>query len=297
MAEKYEIKEYTIKEEPFYLPQSNEIDFFEMCFNNKIPIALIGPTGCGKTRLVEHMAWRLGKKLAAVEKKKQDEGKEDSTRPFVTISCHEDLSANDLIGRYILKGQEGVWQDGPLLTAVKHGGICYLDEVVEARKDTAVVLHSLSDYRRTISVEKLGEIYEAHPDFFLVISWNPNYQNISKNLKQSTRQRFETLKLGYPSSELETKIVAKESGVEEKMAKCIVEIGGKIRNLKGKGLDEGASTRLLVYAGQLIKAGAEPKAVLENIVNSISDDIHDDTYSSIKKGINEVIENYLPRKK
>ncbi len=291
----YEIRRYAIEEEPFYLPQSDEIEIFEKCHKNKIPVALIGPTGCGKTRFIEYMAWKLGQKLTTVKKKRQGEDENGKT-PFITVSCHEDIGANDLIGRYILKGQEGIWQDGPILTAVKYGGICYLDEIVEARKDTTVVLHSLSDYRRTLTVEKLGEVHKAHDNFFLAISWNPNYQNISKNLKQSTRQRFWTIKFGYPSEELETKIIAKETGIDNKIARCIADVGQKIRNLKGKGLDEGASTRLLVYAGCLIKDGLEPRAVLENIVNSISDDIHAEAYAAINRGISENIENFLPKK-
>jgi nitric oxide reductase NorQ protein len=208
---------------------------------------LKGPTGCGKTRFLEHMAWKL-------------------SRPLVTIACHEDLTASDLVGRFLLKRQETTWADGPLSLAVKYGAICYLDEVVEARKDTTVVIHPLTDDRRVLPQEKKGLLLEAHPDFLLVISYNPGYQSVMKDLKHSTRQRFMAIEFSYPPAELEKKIIMEESGVADGLADQLVKLGGMVRNLQQHGLEEGVSTRLLVYAGKLISKGIAPASACEAAV-------------------------------
>src|SRR5919202_4959511 len=233
------IEEYTVVEEPFYLAVGREVELFEAAHAARLPVMLKGPTGCGKTRFVEHMAWRLG-------------------RPLITVACHEDLSATDLVGRFLLEGNETVWHDGPLTAAVRHGAICYLDEVVEARKDTIVLIHPLTDDRRILPVEKRGTILQATDDFLLVVSYNPGYQSVLKDLKQSTRQRFVSLEFDYPPPEMETEIVAREGGVDETMARDLVVIGQKVRNLRGHGLEEGVSTRLLIYAAQMIALGIPP---------------------------------------
>lgn len=228
---------FTIDREPFYLPADNEVHLFEAAWQSRLPVLLKGPTGCGKTRFIRHMAWRLKK-------------------PLITIACHEDLFASDLLGRYLLKHDQTVWMDGPLTRAVRMGAICYLDEIVEARKDTTVVIHPLTDDRRMLSIDKKGEVLTAHPDFLLVISYNPGYQSVLKDLKQSTRQRFVALEFDYPPAEQETQIVVREGGVDEKVARHLVLLAGKIRNVREQGLIEGASTRLLIYAAQLIRNGA-----------------------------------------
>src|SRR5438105_10334958 len=238
MAERA-IEEYVVTDEPFYLSVGREVELFEAASSACLPIMLKGPTGCGQTRFVEHMAWRLG-------------------RPLITVACHEDLSATDLVGRFLLEGEETVWHDGPLTAAVRHGAICYLDEVVEARKDTVVIIHPLTDDRRRLPIEKRGTILDAPPDFMLVISYNPGYQSVLKDLKQSTRQRFLSIEFDYPPAEAEIQIIVREGGVNEAMAKDLVKIGEKVRNLKGHGLEEGVSTRLLVYAAQLIARGVNP---------------------------------------
>src|SRR5438874_6434093 len=221
------IEEYKIADEPYYLPVDNEIGLFEAAHAAHLPVILKGPTGCGKTRFVEHMAWRLG-------------------RPLITVACHEDLSATDLVGRFLLEGEETVWHDGPLTTAVRHGAICYLDEVVEARKDTVVIIHPLTDDRRRLPIEKRGTILDAPSDFMLVVSYNPGYQSILKDLKQSTRQRFIALEFDYPPPELEAEIVAKEGGIEQPVARDLVLIGQKVRTRRGHGSAEGVTTRLLI---------------------------------------------------
>ncbi len=227
---------YTIDSEPFYLSTGDEIRMFEAAAAARLPIMLKGPTGCGKTRFVEHMAFRLH-------------------RPLITVACHEDLFASDLIGRYLLKDDETVWVDGPLTRAVRMGAICYLDEIVEARKDTTVVIHPLTDDRRTLSIDKKGEVIRAHPDFLMVISYNPGYQSVLKDLKQSTRQRFVALCFDYPEAVAESKIVATEGGISMDTARRLVTLAGKIRNIREHGLTEGASTRLLIYAAHLMKNG------------------------------------------
>lgn len=258
-------EKYRIKKEPFYLPTNNEIELFTAAYRNKLPVMLKGPTGCGKTRFVQYMAWRLG-------------------RPLITVACHEDLSATDLVGRFLLEGEETVWHDGPLTTAVKIGGICYLDEVVEARKDTIVLIHPLTDDRRILPIEKLGTLLEAPEEFMLVISYNPGYQSVLKDLKQSTRQRFVSLEFTYPSFENEVRIVMHEGGVDEETARDLVRIGQKARNLKGHGLEEGVSTRLLVYAAQLIQSGLSPYEACEAaIIQTITDD------AEIQRSLREIV--------
>ena len=233
--------EFAIKEEPFYRSVSDEVEGFERAWNAKIPVILKGPTGCGKTRFVSHMAHKLG-------------------RPLITVACHEDLTASDLVGRYLLEGDETVWVDGPLSAAMRLGAILYLDEVVEARKDTMVVIHPLADHRRSLLIDKLGEVLQAADGFMLVISYNPGYQSILKDLKPSTRQRFISFEFEYPPPEVEQAVVQAESGVDEATAKTLVRIAGKVHNLTDRGLEEGVSTRLLVYAGQLMAHGSGPEA-------------------------------------
>ena len=229
-----------IRSEPYYLASGNEISVFETAYDARLPVMLKGPTGCGKTRFMEYMAFRL-------------------KRPLISVSCHEDLFASDLIGRFLLKNEETVWVDGPLTRAVRMGAICYLDEVVEARKDTTVVIHPLTDNRRTLHIDKKGETVPAHPDFLIVISYNPGYQSLLKDLKQSTRQRFVSLEFQYPAPEKEVEIVSHEGQVDMDMAVRLVSLGGKIRNLREHGLTEGAGTRLLIYAAQLIRRGIPMK--------------------------------------
>jgi nitric oxide reductase NorQ protein len=245
---------YTIGSEPFYLSSGDEIGLFEAAAATRLPIMLKGPTGCGKTRFVEYMAYRL-------------------KRPLITVACHEDLFASDLIGRYLLKDDETVWVDGPLTRAVRMGAICYLDEVVEARKDTTVVIHPLTDNRRVLSIDKKGEVIRAHPDFLMVISYNPGYQSVLKDLKQSTRQRFVALTFGYPEPVDETHIVATEGQVDGETAERLVTLAGKIRNIREHGLTEGASTRLLIYAAHLIRQGIDFKnACIAALCQPLTDD-------------------------
>jgi len=247
-------EEHFIEKEPYYEPIGDEIEVFEAAYRQKLPVLLKGPTGCGKTRFMEHMAWRL-------------------KRPLITVSCHDDLTASDLVGRYLVTGGETVWVDGPLARAVRNGAICYLDEIVEARKDTTVVIHPLTDHRRNLPLEKKGELVHAHPDFQIVISYNPGYQSLMKDLKTPTKQRFGALDFSYPDAAVETEIVAHESGISLDMAKNLVHIGERARNLKGHGLDEGLSTRMLIYAGSLISKGVAPLAACRvALVRPITDD-------------------------
>ena len=228
------------REEPFYLAAGNEIAVFEECHRRGLAVMLKGPTGCGKTRFVEHMAWSLG-------------------RPLVTLACNEDMTASDLVGRYLLDANGTAWHDGPLTLAVRYGAICYLDEVVEARQDTTVVIHPLTDARRILPLDKKGEVLHAHPDFQLVVSYNPGYQSSAKDMKPSTRQRFAALEFDYPDAALETEIVAHEAGIPSELARTLVGIGQRSRTLKHHGLDEGISTRMLIYAGVLIRDGVAPR--------------------------------------
>ncbi len=247
-------EEFLIKEEPYYEPIAKEIDIFQAAFRQQLPVLLKGPTGCGKTRFMQHMAWRL-------------------KRPFITVSCHDDLTATDLVGRYLITANETVWVDGPMARAVRLGAILYLDEIVEARKDTTVVIHPLADDRRVLPIEKTGELLTAGPEFCLAISYNPGYQSVLKDLKQSTRQRFVALEFNYPSAMLEKKIVRRETGVDETMAERLVKFAAMTRNLKGSGLDEGASTRLLVHAGKLMSTGIDARTACRTaIAEALTDD-------------------------
>ena len=249
-----------VTSEPYYLPLADEVAEFEAAYAGRLPVLLKGPTGCGKTRFVEHMTWRLF-------------GGADIDEHLVTVSCHEDLTGTDLVGRYLLKGDETLWQDGPLTHAVREGSICYLDEIVEARKDTTVLIHSLTDHRRVLPIDKTGELLHAHDDFLLVISYNPGYQSILKDLKTSTRQRFVSLTFDYPDEAREAAIVAHESGVDAAVAERLAVIGAKVRNLREHGFREGVSTRLLIYAGQLVGHGIEPRRAAQvAIVEAVSDD-------------------------
>jgi nitric oxide reductase NorQ protein len=248
------IDQYKIRQEPYYRQTANEVQLYDAAYGARLPVMLKGPTGCGKSRFVEYMAWRLG-------------------RPLITVACNEDMTASDLVGRFLLDKEGTKWQDGPLTTAARIGAICYLDEVVEARQDTTVVIHPLTDHRRNLPLDKKGELLQAHADFQLVISYNPGYQSLMKDLKQSTKQRFAALDFDYPEAEMEAEIVARESGIDAKTAGKLVQIAHRARNLKGHGLDEGISTRLLVYAGQLIHKGVEPLAACGmTLVRPLTDD-------------------------
>ncbi|MEO9653523.1 AAA family ATPase [Marinomonas sp.] len=248
------LNEYLINQDPYYLAVGNEVKHFEAAYADRMPIMLKGPTGCGKTRFVEYMAWKLQK-------------------PLITVSCHEDMTASDLVGRYLLDEKGTVWQDGPLTLAARYGAICYLDEIVEARQDTTVVIHSLTDSRRVLPLEKKNEMLTAHPDFQVVISYNPGYQSVLKDLKESTKQRFGAIDCYYPTAELEAKIIAHESGVDDKTSKLLVNIAEQTRHLKGHGLDEGASTRMLIHVGKLISRGIPLHEACEfGLILPITDD-------------------------
>ena len=240
--------------EPFYLPSGDEAIIFEHCHERGLAVMLKGPTGCGKTRFVEHMAWRLG-------------------RPLVTISCHDDLTASDLVGRFLIRHDGTAWQDGPLSRAVREGAICYLDEVVEARQDTVVVLHSLTDYRRILPVDKTGETIPAAPGFQLVVSYNPGYQRMLKDLKPSTRQRFVALDFDFPPAQREAAIIEREGGVDLATALALVSLGHRLRALRDRGLAEVPSTRLLIAAAGLIASGIpEKRACYSAVISPLSDD-------------------------
>jgi nitric oxide reductase NorQ protein len=250
---------------PFYLPQGDECEIFAAAHANSLPILLKGPTGCGKTRFVAHMAAKLG-------------------RPLYTVACHDDLSAADLIGRYLLKGGETVWVDGPLTRAVREGAICYLDEVVEARKDVTVVLHPLTDDRRILPIDRTGEELEAARGFMLVASYNPGYQNILKTLKPSTRQRFVSLEFDFPKPEHEVPVVMRESGIGEDRARNLVRLANKLRGLKGQDLEEGVSTRLVVYAATLIHQGMPvDRAIRTAMIEPLTDD------PDVKAGLRDLV--------
>ncbi|WP_249123205.1 MULTISPECIES: CbbQ/NirQ/NorQ/GpvN family protein [unclassified Bradyrhizobium] len=248
------LDQYRIADEPYYRPVGDEVALFSAAYASRMPVMLKGPTGCGKTRFIEYMAWRLG-------------------RPLITVACHEDMTAADLVGRWLLDPQGTIWNDGPLTTAVRLGAICYLDEIVEARQDTTVVIHPLTDDRRVLPLEKRGELIRAHSDFQLVISYNPGYQSAIKDLKESTKQRFAALDFGYPERPVEAEIVAREAGIDPNLADLLVGIAGHSRNLKGQGLDEGASTRMLINAGRLIGCGIDLDDACETtIVVPLTDD-------------------------
>ncbi|HET7036563.1 MAG TPA: CbbQ/NirQ/NorQ/GpvN family protein [Thermomicrobiaceae bacterium] len=260
-----------VSEQPYYLPIADEVTIFEAAYARRLPVMLKGPTGVGKTRFLRHMAHRLG-------------------RPLVTVACHDDLTTSDLLGRYLIKGDETVWIDGPLTYALRIGAICYLDEIVEARKDTTVIIHPLTDDRRRLRIEKTDELIIAPPEFLLVVSYNPGYQSLLKNLKPSTRQRFVALDFDFPPPELEAEIVAHESSVDPAIAGQLVRLGTLIRNLSDSGLDEPASTRLLIYAGQLIGGGITPRRACElAIAAPITDD------QTIQSAVLDLVATVFPR--
>jgi nitric oxide reductase NorQ protein len=248
------LDDYRIPDEPYYRPVGGEITVFEAAYADRIPMMLKGPTGCGKTRFMEYMAWRL-------------------RRPLITVACHEDMTASDLVGRYLLDAEGTVWHDGPLTLAVRYGAICYLDEIVEARQDTTVVIHPLTDDRRVLPLEKKNELIKAHDDFQIVISYNPGYQSVLKDLKESTKQRFAALDFGFPEPDVEAEILTHEAAISADLAERLIKVGQRSRNLKGHGLDEGASTRMLVHAGRLIDKGTSFETACEvAMVLPITDD-------------------------
>ena len=252
-------------EAPFYQPQGDECELFAAAAAQNLPVLLKGPTGCGKTRFVAHMAAKLG-------------------RPLYTVACHDDLTAADLVGRHLIGDGKTVWCDGPLTRAVREGGICYLDEVVEARKDTTVVLHPLADDRRILPIDRTGELLEAPPSFMLVVSYNPGYQNLLKGMKPSTRQRFVSIRFDFPRAEQEEAILLGETGCAPDLARRLVTIAGALRALKDRDLEEAASTRLLIYAALLVKDGMDPVAACRvGIVESLTDD------PEVAEGLMEVV--------
>ena len=264
-----DVADFMVEHDPFYLPVGGEVELFENASRASIPVILKGPTGCGKTRFVSYMARRLG-------------------RPLVTVACHEDLTASDLVGRYLLNADETVWVDGPMTAAVRHGAILYLDEVVEARKDTMVVIHPLTDHRRVLTIERLAQVLPAPDDFMLVVSYNPGYQSVLKELKQSTRQRFVALDFGYPPASIETKVVATEGGVSPAVAASLVKVAEKVRNLTSRGLEEGVSTRLLVHAARLISLGTPAReAAAAAFERTLTDD------PDLQRSIREVVADYF----
>ncbi len=264
------IRQFQVRERPFYAEIGREREVFLTAFRRQVPLLLKGPTGCGKTRFVESMAYELD-------------------LPLVTVSCHEDLSAADLVGRYLFRDNQTVWEDGPLTLAVRYGGICYLDEIVEARNDTTVIIHSLTDHRRILYIDKTQEVVRAHADFMMVLSYNPGYQNITKDLKESTKQRFSALSFTYPPPETEARILIEESGVGPASARTLADMGARIRNLKGFGLNEGVSTRLLVYAGKLMASGLDPVISCRVAIRDVLTDDPD-----VAASVADVIALYFP---
>ncbi len=282
----YIIEEYHLTEEPYYVPVGDEVELFEAAYQQRIPLIFKGPTGCGKTRFVEYMSYRLGQPLTRVKQTDSSNGdhSDGDNIPLVTIACHEDLTASDLVGRYLLEGDSTVWIDGPLTRAVKVGGICYLDEIVEARKDTTVLIHPLTDHRRILPVEKRGELLEAADGFLLILSYNPGYQSALKDLKHSTRQRFVSIEFDYPPRDIEAEIIQHESGASADDSLQLAKLGEKVRNLREHGLGEGASTRLLIYAGKLMAQGIAPRRACQVAVNwAVTDD------AAVQKSIEEII--------
>ncbi len=270
------VEDFRLTVEPFYLPIQDEVELFETAYADKVPVLLKGPTGVGKTRFVEYMSWRLHNRGG--------HGGHEEGVPLITVACHEDLTASDLVGRYLLEGDETRWIDGPVTRAVKNGAICYLDEVVEARKDTIVLIHPLTDYRRLLPVEKRGELLEAADGFLLVMSYNPGYQSAIKDLKHSTRQRFIAIEFDYPPRDMEALIVQRESLVDAAIAMDLAKLAEKVRNLKEHGLGEGVSTRLLIYAGKLIHGGISPRRACQvSVVWALTDD------REVQRSIEEVV--------
>lgn len=269
-ADAVSLESYRISDRPYYQPVGNEVELFAAAYATRMPMMLKGPTGCGKTRFIEHMAWHL-------------------KRPLVTVACHEDMTAADLVGRWLLDANGTVWRDGPLTLAARAGAICYLDEIVEARQDTTVVIHPLTDDRRILPLEKKGELVHAHEDFQLVISFNPGYQSVVKDLKESTKQRFASLDFGYPDAGLETTIVHNEAKVSAEIASTLVRIAAASRRLKGHGLDEGASTRMLINAGRLIGQGVGFADACEaTMIIPLTDDF------DVRKVLSEAVSACLP---
>ena len=278
------IEEFYVSDEPFYVSTSDEIEIFESAYRQRVPILLKGPTGTGKTRFVEHMAWRLSESLSPPKSKSASSNASAEKLPLITVACHEDLTASDLVGRYLLDADGTRWIDGPLTRAVKSGGICYLDEIVEARKDTTVIIHPLTDHRRSLTIDKLGTVINAADGFLLVVSYNPGYQNALKDLKHSTRQRFVALEFDFPDEETEAQIIAHESGCDLDVAERLARLGLKIRNLREHGLEEGASTRMLIYAGRLIKEGVSNRRACQvSVTWGITDD------PQVQRSIDEVV--------
>jgi nitric oxide reductase NorQ protein len=273
--DRLQIEDFRITEEPFYLPISDEVQLFETAYEQQIPVLLKGPTGCGKTRFVEYMSWHLHSHV---------DNREEEGVPLITVACHEDLTASDLVGRYLLEGNDTRWIDGPITRAVKVGALCYLDEIVEARKDTTVLIHPLADYRRLLPIEKRGELLRAADGFLLILSYNPGYQSALKDLKHSTRQRFIAIEFGYPSRQQEAAIIVSESGCSEHVALDLAKLAEKVRHLKDHGLSEGVSTRLLVYAGKLVAHGISPlRACRTAVVWALSDDLE------LQRALDEVV--------
>jgi nitric oxide reductase NorQ protein len=291
MPRELPVEEYRVEREPFYLSVGDEVEVFRAAFACRLPVLLKGPTGCGKTRFVEYMAYQLG---VILEHPPGGDGPSSQNGhpcglPLITVSCHEDLTASDLVGRYLLQGDDTVWIDGPLTRAARNGAMCYLDEIVEARKDTTVLIHALTDHRRLLPIEKRGEVLEAHDNFLLIISYNPGYQSVIKDLKHSTRQRFVAIEFDYPPRALEADIIAHESGVEPGLALELARIGEKVRNLRDHGLEEGVSTRLLIYAGQLMTQRIPPhRACQLAITRAITDDLE------AQRAVDEIISTILP---
>jgi len=292
----HQVEDFVIREEPFYRSTGDEVELFEAAFYQQLPVLLKGPTGCGKTRFIEYMSWRLGRPLTVVKKRGKGAAKgageppmDGNLVPLVTIACHEDLTASDLVGRYLLEPEGTRWMDGPLTKAVKSGGICYLDEIVEARKDTTVLIHPLTDHRRILPVDKRGQVIEADSRFLLVISYNPGYQSALKDLKHSTRQRFIAIEFDYPTKELEEEIILWESGCNAEQAHALAKLGEKVRNLREHGLKEGASTRLLIYAGKLMAHGIPARRACQvSIVWALTDD------QEIHRSVEEVVSSIFP---
>ena len=256
---------YRIEQAPYFRPVDDEVELFSAAYRQRMPTMLKGPTGCGKTRFIEHMAHWLD-------------------MPLITVACHEDMTASDIVGRFLLDADGTVWHDGPLTLAVRHGAICYLDEIVEARQDTTVVIHPLTDDRRVLPLEKKNELITAHPEFQLVISYNPGYQSVLKDLKESTKQRFSAIDFGYPDPVIEAEIVMREAEIDADTAALLVKIGEKTRNLKGLGLEEGASTRMLIQAGRLMSEGVRlDRACVMTIVLPITDD------PDLRDGLYEIV--------
>ncbi len=265
-----DLASYRLSARPFYHAVGNEAVLFAAAAARRLPLMVKGPTGCGKTRFVEAMAYDLG-------------------RPLITVACHEDMTAADLVGRFLLDAASTIWADGPLTTAVRHGAICYLDEIVEARQDTTVVIHPLADNRRILSLDRNHELVQAHPDFLLVVSYNPGYQSAVKDLKESTKQRFVAIDFTYPEPGAEAAIVAREAGLGAELAALLVDIAGRTRNLRGRGLGEGASTRMLIHAGGLAAAGVPLRdAIRSGIVLPLSDD------ADLRDALDAIVSACLP---